>query len=74
MCELLTLDHTGHSRHIWDPNIPAEVDAAKEHFKSLKSKGYIAYRVKGDGEAGEVMTKFEPDAGKVILSPPMAGG
>lgn len=74
VCELNVLDTTGHSRTIWDPNVPAEVEAAKATFDGLRAKGYIAYQVKKDSEAGEIMRTFDPEAGKMILSPPLRGG
>lgn len=72
--EMAILDNTGHSRLIWDANSPDEVEAARETFNRLKKKGYLAYSVKEGGDAGEVLREFNPNVGKMILSPPMAGG
>lgn len=72
--EILVLDHTGHSQNIWDPNQAAEVETARELWNSLKKKGYVGYRVNADGSKGVVMPEFDPHAGKVIMSPPLAGG
>lgn len=72
--ELVVMDHTGDTKTIWDPDVPAEVEAAKTQFAALRKKGYLAYRVKKDGEKGEAINDFDPQAGKIILSPPMAGG
>jgi len=74
MSELVVMDQTGDTKTIFDPNNPDEVAVARDTFNALKAKGYLAYEVKGDGEKGEVMQEFNPIAGKVILSPPMAGG
>lgn len=74
MTEMCVMDQTGDTRTIFDPNNPDEVDVARETFKSLKKKGYIAYSVKKDGEKGEVMTEFDANAGKIILAPPLRGG
>lgn len=73
-CEMRVLDHTGDTRSIWDPSKPDEVEAAKATFDALRAKGYLAYSVKRDGDKGEVMREFDPQAGKVILCPPLAGG
>lgn len=72
--ELCVLDATGDSKQIWDPDNPAEVEAARTTFNSLKAKGYIAYSVDKGGEKGEIMNSFDPLCGKIILSPPMRGG
>lgn len=59
---------------IWDPNIPAEVEAARKTFKDLKEKGYIAYSVKPGGEVNEIIDAFDPALGKIRMRPPMVGG
>jgi hypothetical protein len=72
--EMAILDRTGHSRQIWDPRNPDEVEAARATFNKLKGKGYIAYKVKPDGSEGEIMTTFDPQAEKMIMAPPVVGG
>lgn len=72
--QLLILNHTGHAHHIWDPSRPAEVEAARAMFDSLRAKGYVAYTVKEDHTPGDSMREFNPQAGKVILRPGVAGG
>lgn len=71
---LCVLDQTGDSRVIFDPNDPDEVSAAKAQFEDLKGKGFVAYQVKKDGEPGEVMRKFDPKAGKIIMAKATVGG
>jgi hypothetical protein len=72
--EMAVMDETGDTKLIWEEDNQAEVDAAKEMFNSLKKKGYLAYSVDRKGEKGEVMTKFDPSAEKIIMSPPLQGG
>lgn len=74
MHEICVMDHTGDTKKIWDPTKPEEVDDARESFKRLRSKGYLAYKVIGDGDKGEMITEFDPGAGRIILAPPMRGG
>ena len=74
MAELAVMDRTGDTKTIWDANNPDEVEVARETFNSLKKKRYIAYSVAGDGSKGSIITEFDPNAGKIIMSPPMAGG
>jgi hypothetical protein len=73
--QMICLDATGDSKITWDPERLVEVEAAKAQFDTLKRKGYVAYSVKGkEGAKGEIMHKFDPDAERVILAPPIAGG
>lgn len=72
--ELVILDHTGDTRIIWDPTKPDEVDTARETFKRLKAKGYLAYSVTRNGDKGTVLKDFDPEAEKLILAPATVGG
>jgi hypothetical protein len=72
--ELAVLNGEGDFKTIWDSEKPEEVEAAKKTFDDLKKKGYAAYRVKKNGEKGEVIKEFDPGAEKIILAPLMAGG
>lgn len=71
---LKVLDHTGDSRLEWNPRNRDEVDAARAHFDTMKAKGYLAYRVDENNEAGEVIKQFDPNAREIIMSPQMVGG
>ena len=68
------IDETGDSKLIWDSANEAEVEAARKLFNELKGKRYKAFSVKKDGEPGSVITSFDPNAEKIIMQPPMAGG
>jgi len=72
--ELRVIDETGDSKTTWDVNNPDEVEAARETFNKLKEKKYIAYSVKRNGKKGEIINEFDPDAGMIIMSPPVVGG
>lgn len=71
---LHVLDHTGDTKHMWDPNNPAEVHSAREVFENLKLKGFQAFSVKPGGEKDAVIREFDPAAGKIIMAPPIRGG
>lgn len=71
---LKVLDHTGDSRLEWNPRNADEVAAAHAHFDTMKAKGYLAYKVAANNEAGELLRKFDPDAREIIMSPQMVGG
>jgi hypothetical protein len=72
--ELRVMDRKGDSKHIWNPENADEVAAARTLFDELKRKGHMAYKVIGDGSKGEQLAAFDPNAGKIILAPPMQGG
>lgn len=75
MGEMAVMDRTGDTKVIWDATRQEEVDAAKETFKRLQKKGYIAYKVEGaQGEKGEIIREFDPSAEKLIMAPPLVGG
>lgn len=74
MSEMRILDATGDTKIIWDKNNRDEVDNARDTYKKMKDKGYMAYSVKEDGEKKKVVYEFDPDAEKLILTPPLRGG
>ena len=74
MGEMRTLGREGDVKTVWDPGNVDEVAAAKQTFDDLRKKGYLAFAVKRNGDKGEQIREFDPDAAKVILAPPMAGG
>ena len=39
------LNHEGDTKYTWDRKNKAECEAAKEHFDSLKKKGFLAFKV-----------------------------
>ena len=68
-------EYAGDKREMWDPNNPEQVESARQTFEFLvKEKKYKAYAAKADGEKGELITKFDPSAGKIIMAPAMVGG
>jgi hypothetical protein len=71
---LIILDETGDSRIQWDPNDPEQVAAARARFDELKAKRYLAYKVDKNGNKGEVISKFDPNAERIILHSQMIGG
>lgn len=70
------MGENGDTKKIWDPDNEAEVEDAKRTFEFLtKEKKYRAYHTGDkDGKKGDPMDKFDPECGRMILIPPMAGG
>jgi hypothetical protein len=72
--ELAIMNHTGDLKVMWDPDSKDETKAAKKQFEEMREKGYQAFAVDRKGEKTEVISKFDPDAGRIIMAPPLAGG
>lgn len=73
--EMAVMGQDGDTKIIWDKTKPDEVENARESFNRLRSKKYIAFRVEGkNGDKGEQITEFDPNAERIILSPPLVGG
>ena len=71
---LAVMDETGDTKLIWSRDNADEVEASRELFEKLRKKGYLAFKVKADGSQGEQITKFDPAAEKIIMTPAMQGG
>lgn len=68
------MDRSGHSSITWDPARPIEVSVARDTFDKLVKEGYSAFRVDADNEQGERITRFDPQAGKIMMVPQLRGG
>jgi hypothetical protein len=68
------LNGTGDAESTWDPAIPAEVDAARAMFDSLRGRGYLAYTATEGGGKGDILHEFDPEAGRIVMSRPIVGG
>jgi hypothetical protein len=74
MGEMSVLNSSGDTKVIWDPKNEDETEVAEEQFDALTKKGFTAFKVDKKGDAAGKMTKFDPNAGKIILVPQIAGG
>ena len=73
--EARILGREGDTKITWDSDNADEVATARETFNKLRDKRYLAFRMTGSSERrGEQMDHFDPNAEKMILVPPMAGG
>lgn len=71
---LATMDRTGDTKTMWNKDNPDEVAAAKAQFKTLKDRGFAAFKTDKDGNKGEQITVFDPTVERIIMVPPMRGG
>jgi hypothetical protein len=58
MAMLIVMDHTGDSRHLFNPADAAAAAEAQERFKMLNGAGYIAAKRTGSGTS-ELIRKFD---------------
>lgn len=72
--EMAVLGAEGDTRIMWDPERPAEVEAAGAAFDRLMREGYTAYAVTDDGERGRRVDTFDPALQALILVPRIVGG
>jgi len=93
---MAVLGAEGDIKYTWDKTNKTEVEAAREQFNNLRSKGFLAFKIRGklrerkgdgvidfDSKAGryqfmapptEKITEFDPEAKRVVLTPPVGGG
>ena len=58
---------TGHNEISWDPDNEDSVAIAR-------AAGMLIYRTTRGGEDGELMKKFDPEAERIRMTPPVRGG
>lgn len=68
------LNENGDTKITWDADNADEVAAARAQFDALKKKGFLAFSVDRKGEQDERLTRFDPEAEKIILVPQTVGG
>ena len=74
MGQLAIISGEGDTKVMWDPKNSDETEAAEAQFDRLIKKDFTAFAVKKDGEKGKKISKFDSDAGKIIMVPKIVGG
>ena len=64
----------GDTKIVWDKTNPDEVSNARRTFDDLIKKKFTAFAVKWNGNKGDRIYSFDPNAEHLIMVPPMAGG
>jgi hypothetical protein len=72
--ELVILDSTGDTKMTWDRNSADEVAEMRATFDRMKARGLQAFSVRRNGDKGERITEFDPDAEKIIFASALVGG
>jgi hypothetical protein len=68
MATQIVMDHTGDSRHQFDPADAAAVAEAEARFKELTGAGFTAAKRLGEGKS-EVLRSFDPTAEETLFIP-----
>ena len=64
----------GDTKIVWSRSNSDEVANARRTFEDLLSKKFTAFAVKHNGDKGDRIYAFDPNAEHLIMVPPMAGG
>jgi len=73
MATQIVMDHTGDSRHEFDPADAAAVAEAEKRFKELTGAGFTAAKRLGEGKS-ELVKSFDPTAEETLFIPRLIGG
>jgi hypothetical protein len=73
MSRQIVMDHTGDTRHQFDPADSAAVAEAERRFKELTGCGFTAAKRLDDGKS-QVMKSFDPTAEETLFIPRLPGG
>jgi hypothetical protein len=69
----VVMDHTGDSRHYFNPADGASLVEARHRFQKLARAGYIAARRTGNGTS-ELLRQFEPTSQETLFIPRLVDG
>jgi hypothetical protein len=73
MATQIVMDHTGDTRHQFDPTDLGAVAEAERRFKELTGSGFIAAKRLDDGKS-EVVKSFDATAEEMLFIPRLQGG
>jgi hypothetical protein len=73
MATQIIMDHTGDTRHQFDPSDAVAVAKAEARFKALTGAGFTTAERTGPGQS-KVVTKFDPAAEETLFIPRLKGG
>jgi hypothetical protein len=73
MATQIVMDHTGDSRHQFDPADAAAVAEAETRFKKLTGAGFTAAKRLGEGKS-QVVRSFDATAKETLFIPRLTGG
>ena len=69
----IVMDHTGDSRHSFNPNEAQELAKAEQRFYKLTKAGFTAAVRTGLGQVSQIRS-FDPNAEETVFFPRPVGG
>ena len=69
----IVMDHTGDSRHSFNPNEAQELAKAEQRFYKLTKVGFTAAVRTGLGQVSQIRS-FDPNAEETVFFPRLVGG
>ena len=73
MAVQIVMDHTGDTRHHFDPADARAIAEAEARFMQLTSAGFTAAKRLGEGKS-QVLKSFDPTAEETLFIPRLQGG
>jgi hypothetical protein len=73
MATQIVMDHTGDTRHQFDPADATDLAEAEARFYELTGAGFTAAERTGPGQS-KVVTRFDPSAEETLFIPRLKGG
>ena len=73
MATQMVMDHTGDSRHQFDPRDAEALARAEKRFKQLTGDGFTAAVRTASGESRRIHA-FDPKANETLFFPSLVGG
>jgi hypothetical protein len=73
MATQIVMDHTGDTRHMFDPVDAKAVAEAERRFRELIGTGFTAAVRRAEGKS-EVLRTFDPTAEETLFVPRLKGG
>jgi hypothetical protein len=73
MATQVVMDHTGDSRHQFDPADARAVAEAEDRFKMLTGAGFTAAKRLTEGKS-EILRSFDPTVEETLFIPRLRGG
>jgi hypothetical protein len=73
MATQIVMDHTGDSRHQFNPTDAAAVAKSEARFEDLTGAGFTAAKRLKGGKS-EVLRSFDPTADETLFIPRLQGG
>lgn len=67
---MAVMGESGDTKYIWDPRVPAEVEAAQEHFDAMRKKGFMVFKLTKLQRKGKKAGDFEPKAKGYLYAAP----